>query len=216
MSLPIVINTGMMVPNVPAKYPYDFGSHPEWVSWVKPSDVITWALQPSRVDYAQTYVAPNATNWSLIRQYNGLGYSARADELFTESPVLWPTNCIRLYIYGVARMVAFDVKESAPPWIIKPSSDFSGSPISGVCPLIVQFTDLSTGDPKEWLWNFGDGYTSTDRFPSHVYLKSGSYDVSLKVTNSKGSDTKTRTAYITATSPELSSRIRWQIPIGPL
>ncbi|MBN1167590.1 MAG: PKD domain-containing protein, partial [Methanospirillaceae archaeon] len=38
-------------------------------------------------------------------------------------------------------------------------ADFSGTPTSGTAPLTVQFTDLSTGGPTMWAWDFGDGGT---------------------------------------------------------
>lgn len=48
----------------------------------------------------------------------------------------------------------------------------------------VQFTDLSSGyGINSWLWDFGDGSTSTERNPLHVYLKEGTYHVTLTVSN---------------------------------
>jgi len=49
------------------------------------------------------------------------------------------------------------------------------------------FTDLSYGEPDEWYWEFGDGSTSNERFPEHVYSTSGIYNVCLTVTNENGS-----------------------------
>jgi PKD repeat protein len=48
----------------------------------------------------------------------------------------------------------------------------------------VTFTDGSHGGmpPYTYLWNFGDGTTSTEQNPSHVYDAAGSYDVTLTVT----------------------------------
>lgn len=43
-----------------------------------------------------------------------------------------------------------------------------------------------------YLWNFGDGNTSTLANPSHQYATPGNYNVTLTVTNSCGSDTETR------------------------
>lgn len=51
-----------------------------------------------------------------------------------------------------------------------------------------QFTDKSTDIPQEWLWDFGDGTTSTDINPSHTYTAPGNYTVTLTVTNTLGSD----------------------------
>lgn len=53
----------------------------------------------------------------------------------------------------------------------------------------VQFTDLSSGNPISWLWNFGDGFTGTAQNPVHVYQYPGNYSVSLIVENFYNSDT---------------------------
>jgi hypothetical protein len=79
-----------------------------------------------------------------------------------------------------------------------PVANFTGTPLTGGVPLSVAFTDSSTNTPTSWAWNFGDGTTSTSQNPSHSYTTSGTYTVTLVATNPSGSDTKTRTAYITA------------------
>jgi trimeric autotransporter adhesin len=79
------------------------------------------------------------------------------------------------------------------------SADFVASPTSGPAPLETTFTDISTGDPTSWAWDFGDGSTSTAENPSHTYTAPGTYTVALTVTNAGGgTSTKTRTAYVTA------------------
>jgi gliding motility-associated-like protein len=50
---------------------------------------------------------------------------------------------------------------------------------------LVNFTDGSTG-AVTWLWNFGDGNTSTQQNPSHSYASAGNYTITLIVTNSFG------------------------------
>lgn len=47
----------------------------------------------------------------------------------------------------------------------------------------VQFTDLSTGSPTSWLWDFGDGNTSTAANPTHAYEAIGTFDVCLTVSD---------------------------------
>lgn len=81
--------------------------------------------------------------------------------------------------------------------VIPPVADFAASVTAGLSPLYVDFTDESTGGvPTSWLWNFGDGMTSTVQDPGHTYTASGFYTVSLTVSNAYGSDTLTRTSYI--------------------
>jgi len=63
----------------------------------------------------------------------------------------------------------------------------TASPTSGTVPLIVQFTDTSTGTITAWDWNFGYGLLhSSARNPSHTWLLPGDYTVTLTVTGSSG------------------------------
>lgn len=78
-----------------------------------------------------------------------------------------------------------------------PVADFNGVPVNGAAPLAVYFTDLSTNIPASWAWDFGDSGTSTDQNPVHTYTTPGVYTVALTVTNAGGSDTETKTDYIT-------------------
>ncbi len=80
-----------------------------------------------------------------------------------------------------------------------PDAQFIGAPTSGKASLTVQFTDQSTGNPTSWSWNFGDRTSSTLQNPAHTYTKKGTYTVSLTVTNANGSDSLTRSRYITVT-----------------
>jgi PKD repeat protein len=67
----------------------------------------------------------------------------------------------------------------------------------------VNFTDLSTNTPTSWSWTFAGGTpgTSTVQNPAGiVYNTAGTYTVTLVATNSYGSDTETKTSYITVTT----------------
>ena len=77
-----------------------------------------------------------------------------------------------------------------------PVAGFSASPINGCNSLTVNFTNLSTGNSVEYLWDFGDGNTSTATSPSHTYNTAGTYTVKLTATNSGGTDSKTETDFI--------------------
>ncbi|NJO25179.1 MAG: PKD domain-containing protein [Bacteroidia bacterium] len=82
-----------------------------------------------------------------------------------------------------------------------PTANFTASPISGCSPLVVNFQDLSTGSPNAWSWSFGNGSTSTLQNPTTTYFTPGTYTVRLTVTNVNGSNTLTRTGYITVFEP---------------
>jgi len=81
--------------------------------------------------------------------------------------------------------------------ISAPVADFSASPLLGLAPLEVKFTDLSSGDITSWSWEFGDGDSSLEQNPSHIFVMAEMYSVSLTVTGPGGSDTKTKANYIT-------------------
>ena len=66
--------------------------------------------------------------------------------------------------------------------------------------LRVSFTDTSTNSPTSWLWNFGDGSTSTAQNPVHDYTTVGTYTVALTATNSAGSNTATKTGAVSVSA----------------
>ena len=81
-----------------------------------------------------------------------------------------------------------------------PTASFSATPRDGPVPLPVQFTDTSVGIPDSWTWSFGDGTISSLQHPLHTYTSEGSYQVSLKVENALGGNTRINQGYITVTT----------------
>jgi PKD domain len=51
----------------------------------------------------------------------------------------------------------------------------------------VAFTDLSTGPIDTWSWDFGDGTSTSEQHPTHVFDAIGLYEVTLTVTGPGGS-----------------------------
>jgi len=78
------------------------------------------------------------------------------------------------------------------------SANFSATPLSGDIPLLVQFNDMSQGDIVSRLWDFGDGNTSSELNPNHIYVQKGLYDVTLTVQDQYISRSITRPDYISA------------------
>ena len=81
-------------------------------------------------------------------------------------------------------------------------ADFKISPSSatGQAPFTVNFTNFSS-DGVTLLWNFGDGETSTEEHPTHIFQNAGTYAVKLIATKGILKDSITKT--ITATAPPL-------------
>jgi len=84
--------------------------------------------------------------------------------------------------------------------IATPVVSFTSDTTAGIVPLTVRFNDTSTNSPTSWVWDFGDGSTSSAQDPSHVYTRAGSFTVALKATNSGGSGTVTASNYVLVTT----------------
>ncbi len=85
-----------------------------------------------------------------------------------------------------------------------PVPNFTANVTSGAAPLAVQFTDTSSHSPTAWWWEFGDGATSAEQSPSHVYQADGTYSVKLWAANAHGgngaNDFAQKTGFITVNS----------------
>ena len=75
---------------------------------------------------------------------------------------------------------------------------FSAAPTTGKLPLVVSFTNLTQpADPANtYLWDFGDGSTSTEAAPTHTYTAYGDFTVTLTATGPLGTDSEVKTALI--------------------
>jgi gliding motility-associated-like protein len=77
------------------------------------------------------------------------------------------------------------------------TAQFSTNNTSGCSPLVVIFTDQSTGNPTNWRWDFGNSNGSIQQNPSAIYLNPGTYTVSLIASGPGGIDTVIKTQLIT-------------------
>lgn len=77
---------------------------------------------------------------------------------------------------------------SRPINVLNMEGNFTYQATSNCDEFTVAFDNKSSGTPPPtvWQWDFGDGDTSTDKNPVHVYTQTGDYNVNLSVTNSDG------------------------------
>lgn len=73
----------------------------------------------------------------------------------------------------------------------RPSVLVEVEPSEGPAPLEVAFSALprdDVGDGATWLWDFGDGATTTEQNPDHTYTEPGDYEVTLRLTLENGDE----------------------------
>jgi len=80
-----------------------------------------------------------------------------------------------------------------------PEADLAAAPTAGDLPLTVGFVDASRGVVTSWLWDFGDGGTSTIRNPTHVYAAPGTFDVTLTASGPGGGHSLVRSGFVSVT-----------------
>ena len=89
-----------------------------------------------------------------------------------------------------------------------PTASFTYTPDS-----IYTFSDQSSG-AVSWAWDFGDGATSDQQNPDHIYTSSGTYQVCLTVTDDLGcSDSTCQSIPVTLTS--LSFNLPFSLQVAP-
>jgi PKD repeat protein len=117
------------------------------------------------------------------------------------------TNCkikIENYTGRGNRMYIDNVRIlSACELAVPPTANFTGIPTSGCAPLQVVFQDQSTNTPQSWSWSFPGALppSSTLQNPIVLFPTPGNYSVTLTVTNPAGSNSITKTNYITVGGP---------------
>ena len=99
--------------------------------------------------------------------------------------------------------------------VYRPAANFLASTVNGCIAGPILFTNLSVGIVSSY-WFFGDGDTSTLTSPYHTYADTGTFSVTLIVTDSHGCfDTTTYPAYIHITRPHASFYMNDSFSICP-
>jgi len=78
----------------------------------------------------------------------------------------------------------------------RPMIAFTGTPLEEYAPAVIRFNDTSLAPVTSWLWNFGDGGTSTIKNATYTYQYAGDYPVRLTGTTASGTNFTQKDAYI--------------------
>ena len=135
---------------------------------------------------------------------NIMDYSDDADyACFTPNQVTRMQAAVGTYLSSVA---AGSSTLCAPPTPQAPVAAFTANAVTVSVGTTVTFTDQSTNTPTSWAWTFAGGSpaSSTTQNPSITYNTAGTYSVTLAATNSIGSDSETKTNYITVVAGGVS------------
>jgi len=151
----------------------------------------TSGCAPLRVDFTdQSTGSPTSWTWDFGNGQLSQKSSPTATVVYTQPG----TYTVRLVVRN-ASGIDDEIKTNYITVFASPTASFKANLTTACAPATVQFTDLSTPPPGStitgWAWDFGDGGTSVQQNPSHVYTNTGFYNVSLQVKTSNGC---TRTA----------------------
>ncbi|MFA8450001.1 MAG: GEVED domain-containing protein [Bacteroidales bacterium] len=143
----------------------------------------------------------NYTDWNGKTSYVGFSFSMYGGTCYGwfRIQVSSSGNWVKILDYAYNEKPFAPIKAGFKNYeAIQPIADFKAKPLITFVGEEVDFTDCSERDPDSWNWTFNGGTppTSTQTNPSIVYNAPGDYNVSLQVSNSGGSSTKTKAAYI--------------------
>lgn len=169
-------------------------------------DAITWNNQPDETAVIAETPDPNSVNvwvsWNITEEIAGIvngtyannGWSIRPfprqDHVGGCTPIFYSKEGSEEYKpYLEIHYLGYPISLPTASFTWKPTTPYNST--------FVRFTDTSTGENiQSWYWDFGDGYTSTEQNPTHMYATAGTYNVSLTVSNPRGDTSHTETITI--------------------
>ncbi len=151
---------------------------------------------PLQVAFSTTVNSGEVTSYTWDFGDGNTGSGANTSHTYTEVG----TYTVALTAEGPGGTDTETLTVSATEALAPPQADFDFVlDENDLNDLTVNFTNLSSGDELTYAWDFGDGTTSSNPAPQHVYSSYGTYTVQLTVSNPTGDDTAA--AEITLTEP---------------
>jgi PKD repeat protein len=149
-------------------------------------------------------------------------YASTPPENYFDNPYKFPSatlkawtgiRCMKSGSYVGAVMAQKYLATSISP----PIANFTGSPLYGVTPLVVNFTDLSTNSPTSWYWRIvlpdTSVLSSTSQNPSFSLGLPGLYNVTLNATSTNGVSSLTKTNYVQVVTPPTTGNITLNVAV---
>ncbi len=93
-------------------------------------------------------------------------------------------------------------------WLIL-DTEFEAVGTEHVVGEVIQFNDLSIGEPTSWEWDFNDDGTidATEQNPTFTFTSAGTYTVTLTAHTAANTDSETITDYITIFDPDVERNL---------
>jgi gliding motility-associated-like protein len=168
-----------------------------------------WPLVLQASDSSQSPVGLNSWSWSL----NGGQLSAGASVNYFLDSI--GTHFLQLIVTDANG--CRDTSSQAIEVYPLPDVDFGVNDTVGCAPQVFLFSDQSQPTPTAWLWDFGDGATSSVQNPVHTYQDDGLYSVQLIVTDARACvDSLTRPDLILLGRPEGEFVVSYQPDCPPV
>jgi PKD repeat protein len=164
--------------------------HWDGSQWSQVTSPITGTEYLSSIDMVSDDDGWIGTDYGKILHWDGVSwnlYSQTKADTINSIDMVSPNEGWAVGLYGTI----LHFTNSTPP-----QAQFSASENFGVAPLTVAFTNLTAGDFNSSLWDFGDGSTSSELSPTHVYSDTGTYTITLSVNGPGGSDFERKAEYI--------------------
>jgi PKD repeat protein len=152
--------------------------------------VLTWSFSRDTAciyDQIQFFAAPSANTTANITWHFDIGALPNVTTTGAGAQIVWYNQAGQYLVTIIASNAAGSDTVSQMITVLPPPTADFVSNVNGNTVSFTNISSLATG----YLWNFGDGATSTQSNPSHTYSQNGLYQVTLTVNGRCGNNSIT-------------------------